>query len=115
MGKSKKSLKKTVKKLTGEVRELRDSLERVIQILAAQAGQPSPGEGTTFWFKLPFKVQEPVRAGVPDMQVGDVRVCVLADAELARTLDIKLRGWNIEADFVTNSALAVSSLVAAAV
>ncbi len=89
--------------------------KQLVTLMGGDIGFDSrEGQGTTFWLKLPFELQDPDRSGAPALQVDDVRVCVLAGEALARALDIKLKGLSIQAEFVTNSAMAVSRLVAAA-
>ena len=90
--------------------------KQLVKLMGGSIGfESSPGKGTTFWFELPFDVQDPQRSAGAGLQIGDVRVCVLTSKMLARTLDIKLKGWNIQAEFVTNAAMAVSRLIAAAI
>lgn len=91
--------------------------KQLVNLMDGEIGVVSkPGEGSTFWFELPFEIQQATQLVTgPADPPSKTHVCVLAGEELASDLWTSLQRWNIHADFVPNSALAVSALVRAAV
>lgn len=71
--------------------------------------------GSTFWFELPFELQDDaMMENSSKFQLSDTRVWVLSGDRLRDYLDVRLKSWNIHADFSISSQEAVSMLVRAA-
>ncbi|MEN8129104.1 MAG: ATP-binding protein [Pseudomonadota bacterium] len=71
------------------------------------------GRGTTFWFELPFDLQQgQEKEGVSVVKLSDIRVWVLAGERLRGVLDVGLKNWGISAEFPTDAVGAISDLLA---
>lgn len=64
------------------------------------------GEGSTFWFELPFEVIQ--RA---NDKLSSERILLLASEETAETIRPSLKSWSIKYEWVRSAARAFSSLV----
>ncbi|MCP4406905.1 MAG: response regulator [Gammaproteobacteria bacterium] len=70
------------------------------------------GRGTTFWFELPFDLQQgQEKEPVSVVKSSDIRVWVLAGKRLRGILDVGLKNWGISAEFPTDAADAISDLI----
>ncbi len=90
--------------------------KQLVELMKGRVGLRSmPGEGTTFWFEVPFARQsEEETGGEVSESLADTRVLVLADSDLAGGIQKLFGGWNVQGDFVGSSAQALARLVSAA-
>ncbi len=89
---------------------------QLVELMGGRIGLRSVrGEGTTFWFEVPFIPQQQTEqeGGLPTA-LADTRVLVLTNQLLAAGIREHLRSWQVEADLVTSSVRAFALLVGAA-
>ncbi len=87
--------------------------KQLVESLGGQLGLHSrEGEGTTFWFELPFA--SPVSKTVPSDEHFDVpmRVAILAGGELTGRLQAMTRNWGAETVMVDNTTRLAAELSA---
>jgi two-component system, sensor histidine kinase RpfC len=77
---------------------------QLVETMGGQIGLHSrEGEGTTFWFELPFALQA-ADHGVPETQFDmPMRVAILASGELSVRLQTMIHGWGAESVLVGNT------------
>lgn len=88
--------------------------KQLVEMLGGQIGLHSrKGEGSTFWFELPFALQA-VDAQVPAQAHFDapMRVAILAGNELAARVQSTVSGWGAETVLVSNTARLAAELSA---
>ena len=87
--------------------------KQLVEALGGQIGLHSrEGEGTTFWFELPFSLQS-AQATAPDEHFdAPMRVAVLAGGELAIRLQAVIRGWGADPVAVDNTTRLAAELSA---
>lgn len=87
--------------------------KQLVEALDGQIGLHSrEGEGTTFWFELPFTLQA-TRASAPTEQFdAPMRVAVLAGDELATRIQTMIRRWGADAVTVNNTTRLAAELSA---
>ena len=90
--------------------------KQLVELMDGRIGLRSVnGEGTTFWFEVPFAPQRRTEqeSGLPQALAG-TRVLVLANELLAAGIREHLHTWQVEADLVSSSVRAFALLVGAA-
>ena len=91
--------------------------KQLVELMGGQIGVESePGQGSTFWLQVPFKVSPEVQDTQPEsMTLADSRVLVLTGehAERRRVMD-QLAGWNVFVQQREGAAQAIAELVNAA-
>jgi two-component system sensor histidine kinase RpfC len=87
--------------------------KQLVETLGGQIGLHSrEGEGTTFWFELPFAQQKTV-SSEPDEQFDTpMRVAVLASGELGSRIQTVIRSWGAETVAVDNTTQLAAELSA---
>ncbi|MCA1978851.1 MAG: response regulator [Thiobacillus sp.] len=89
--------------------------KQLVEALGGQIGLHSrEGEGSTFWFELPFAVQATPHKAAGERFETPMRVAVLAGIELTERLRTMIRGWGAEAIAVDNTTRLAAELAAAA-
>ncbi|MHB0916656.1 MAG: ATP-binding protein [Thiobacillus sp.] len=85
--------------------------KQLVETLGGQIGLHSrEGEGTTFWFELPFALQA-VPATASDKHFdAPMRVAILAGSELATRLQTVIRHWGAETVMVDNTSRLAAAL-----
>lgn len=88
--------------------------KQLVEMLDGQIGLHSRlGEGSTFWFNLPFTLQKTGALGSAQTQFdAPMRVAILASSELAARMDTIVHGWGAETVVVTNTARLAAELSA---
>ncbi len=89
--------------------------KQLVELMGGRIGLRSvPGEGTTFWFDVPFVVQAKTdqESERPETLAG-TRALVLSSDQLCVGIREHLRTWQVEADCVSSSARAFALLVKA--
>jgi two-component system sensor histidine kinase RpfC len=88
--------------------------KQLVEMLGGQIGLHSRlGEGSTFWFELPFAVQTAEAQAKPQAHFDvPMRVAILAGSELAARVQNMVRGWGAEAVAVGNTARLAAELSA---
>ncbi|MFO7542167.1 MAG: ATP-binding protein [Thiobacillus sp.] len=87
--------------------------KQLVEILGGQIGLHSrEGEGTTFWFELPFALQT-VGASAPAEQFEmPMRVAILTSRELGSRIQTTIRAWGAETVIVDNTTRLAAELSA---
>lgn len=68
--------------------------KQLVEALGGQIGVHSrEGEGTTFWFELPFVLQASQAGPVPEQFDAPMRVAILASGELTTRIQSVIRNW----------------------
>ncbi|OZA91646.1 MAG: EpsI family protein, partial [Erythrobacter sp. 34-65-8] len=71
--------------------------KQLIETLGGQIGLHSrEGEGSTFWFELPFALQTPPASADPQHFESPLRVAILASHELSPRMQAMVREWGAE-------------------
>jgi two-component system sensor histidine kinase RpfC len=87
--------------------------KQLVETLGGQIGLHSrEGEGTTFWFELPFALQPAQPAASEAGFDAPMRVAILAGSELAARIQTVIRGWGAETVTVDNTARLAAELSA---
>ena len=87
--------------------------KQLVEALDGQIGLHSrEGEGTTFWFELPFKLQPAGTAASGEHFDAPMRVAILAGNELATRLQTVIRNWGAETVAVDNTTRLAAELSA---
>ena len=78
---------------------------QLVETMGGQIGLHSrEGEGTTFWFELPFELQTADELAPPEAQFeAPMRVAILASGELSIRLQTMIHGWGAESMRVGNT------------
>jgi len=78
--------------------------KQLVEALGGQMGLHSRvGEGTTFWFELPFTLQASPSGPVPEQFDAPMRVAILAGSELKARIQTVIRNWGAETVAVDNT------------
>ena len=78
--------------------------KQLVEALGGQIGLHSrEGEGTTFWFELPFTLQANPSGPTPEQFDAPMRVAILAGSELAARIQTVIRNWGAEPVPVDNA------------
>ncbi len=87
--------------------------KQLVETLGGQIGLHSrEGEGTTFWFELPFTLQPAQNMATDEHFDGPMRVAILAGGELAARLQTVIRAWGADTVAVDNTARLAAELSA---
>ncbi len=87
--------------------------KQLVEALGGQIGLHSrEGEGTTFWFELPFTLQPAKSVASDEHFDGPMRVAILAGSELAARLQTVIRGWGADTVPVDNTTRLAAELAA---
>lgn len=80
----------------------------VMEVLGGQIGLDSRlGEGSTFWFELPFELQTSPQTGEQPVHLETpMRIAILGSNEFCNRVQIIVRGWGAETLLVGNAQLA---------
>src|SRR5512139_4855 len=87
--------------------------KQLVEALGGQIGLHSrEGEGTTFWFELPFTLQASQPGPVPEQFDAPMRVAILAGGELTARIQTVIRNWGADTVAVDNTARLAAELSA---
>ncbi|MCA1926280.1 MAG: response regulator [Thiobacillus sp.] len=89
--------------------------KQLVEALGGQIGLHSrEGEGSTFWFELPFAVQTTPEPGGPERFESPMRVAILAGHELSSRVHTMVREWGAEPVLAENTTRLAAELAAVA-
>ena len=78
--------------------------KQLVEALGGQIGLHSrEGEGTTFWFELPFGMQANPSGSVSEQFDAPMRVAILAGGELTARIQTVIRNWGVDTVAVDNT------------
>lgn len=84
--------------------------KQLVEMMGGQIGLCSRvGEGTTFWFEIPFALQA-LHANNPERFENTMRVGILAKQELADRMQQMVKSWGAETVVVNNTARLAAEL-----
>jgi two-component system sensor histidine kinase RpfC len=87
--------------------------KQLVETLGGQIGLHSrEGEGTTFWFEIPFALQDGAAMEAIEHFDAPMRVAVLAGVELSSRVQGLVRSWGADAVPVENTARLAAELAA---
>jgi two-component system sensor histidine kinase RpfC len=87
--------------------------KQLVETLGGQIGLHSrEGEGTTFWFELPFVLQTAQATAAEASFDTPMRVAILAGSELATRIQTVIRGWGADTVTVDNTTRLAAELSA---
>ncbi|HWR76939.1 MAG TPA: ATP-binding protein [Thiobacillus sp.] len=87
--------------------------KQLVETLDGQIGLHSrEGEGTTFWFELPFALQATQTTASDEQFDAPMRVAILAGSELATRIQTVIRNWGAETVTVDNTTRLAAELSA---
>jgi two-component system sensor histidine kinase RpfC len=87
--------------------------KQLVETLGGQIGLHSrEGEGTTFWFELPFATQAAPSTATDERFDAPMRVAILAGSELAARVQTVIRTWGAETVVVDNTTRLAAELSA---
>ncbi|MDZ7585226.1 MAG: response regulator, partial [Thiobacillus sp.] len=87
--------------------------KQLVETLGGEIGLHSrEGEGTTFWFELPFALQAAPTPASDEHFDAPMRVAILAGSELATRLQAVIRNWGAETVTVDNTSRLAAELFA---
>ncbi len=87
--------------------------KQLVEALGGQIGLHSrEGEGTTFWFELPFALQATQASTLPEQFDAPMRVAILANGELTTRIQTAIRNWGADTVAVDNTARLAAELSA---
>jgi len=87
--------------------------KQLVETLGGQIGLHSrEGEGTTFWFELPFALRPATTTASDEHFDAPMRVAILAGSELATRLQTVIRNWGAETVAVDNTSRLAAELSA---
>jgi two-component system sensor histidine kinase RpfC len=87
--------------------------KKLVEALGGQIGVRSrEGDGSTFWFELPFALQAAPASPSPEHFDAPMRVAILAAGELATRIQTAIKGWGAETVKVDNAVRLAAELSA---
>ena len=87
--------------------------KQLVEALGGQIGLHSrEGEGTTFWFELPFTLRASQPGPVPEQFDTPMRVAILASGELTTRIQSVIRNWGADPVAVDNTTRLAAELSA---
>ena len=87
--------------------------KQLVEALGGQIGLHSrEGEGTTFWFELPFTLQVSRPGPAPEQFDTPMRVAILASGELTTRIQSVIRNWGADPVAVDNTTRLAAELSA---
>jgi two-component system sensor histidine kinase RpfC len=87
--------------------------KQLVETLGGQIGLHSrEGEGTTFWFELPFTLQTPAASAPVEHFDAPMRVAILAGSELSARIQTMIRTWGADTVAVDNTTRLAAELSA---
>jgi two-component system sensor histidine kinase RpfC len=87
--------------------------KQLVETLGGQIGLHSrEGDGTTFWFELPFTLQAAPVSTSAEQFDAPMRVAILAGGELSTRIQTMIRNWGADTVAVDNTARLAAELAA---
>ncbi len=87
--------------------------KQLVEALDGKIGLHSrEGEGTTFWFELPFALQASQAGPAPEQFDAPMRVAILAGGELSARIQTAIRNWGGDTVVVDNTTRLAAELSA---